>query len=77
MSERSDYLTVGAAARQIGALPADISQMFYRRVLDDEACPVVRGRRMIPPEYVDVIRSALARYGKIKLGVARPGDINT
>jgi len=52
-------LTVSDVARQVGAKPRDISDMFYKRVLSDEMCPVVGGRRLIAPEYVSTIVAAL------------------
>jgi hypothetical protein len=43
-----DYLSVSEAARRLGAKPKDISDLFYRRALRDDLCPIVAGRRLIP-----------------------------
>src|SRR3954447_1438440 len=43
--------TVSDVARQHGVRPRDISDLFYNRELSDKKCPVVGGRRLIPPEY--------------------------
>ena len=60
------HLSVSQAARLIpGAGPKDISDLFYLRRLDDERCPVVAGRRLIPAEYLDTIKVALRRAGKL------------
>jgi hypothetical protein len=58
------YLSIGEAARQIGANPRHISDLFYARVLRDDLCPVMAGRRMIPLDYLEMIRAALRRAGK-------------
>ena len=58
------HMTVSEAARQLGAKPRDISNLFYNRMLRDDLCSVVAGRRMIPPDYLDTIRAALRRAGK-------------
>jgi hypothetical protein len=64
------FLTVGEVARLLpGSKPQDISGLFYRRELPgaDADCPLVGGRRMIPPSYVETIRLALSRAGKLPL----------
>lgn len=58
------FLSVSEVARRIGATPRDISDLFYRRMLRDDLCPVVGGRRLIPDSYVDTIRAALRRAGR-------------
>lgn len=58
------YLTVSEVARQIGATPRDVSDLFYARKLRDDLCPVVGGRRLIPPSYTATIRAALQRAGR-------------
>jgi hypothetical protein len=58
------YLSVSEAARRLGARPKDISDLFYRRVLRDDLCPIVTGRRLIPDAYLDVLRAALKRAGR-------------
>lgn len=55
------HLTVSEAARVLGRRPREISDLFYQRVLSDELCPVVGGRRFIPRDYLPVIEEALRR----------------
>lgn len=59
-----NYLSVSEAARRLGASPRDISDLFYRRELRDDLCPIVGGRRMIPDTYLDLIAAALRRRGR-------------
>jgi len=58
------HLTVSDAAREIGARPRDISSLLYNREIDDAACPIVNGRRMIPRELLPTIRQMLAAKGR-------------
>lgn len=58
------YLSVSQAARRLQARPRDISDLFYRRRLRDDLCPIVGGRRLIPEEYLDMIAAELARTGR-------------
>lgn len=55
------YLSVSEAARRLMARPKDISDLFYRRRLRDDLCPIVAGRRLIPEDYVDCIAQVLKR----------------
>ncbi len=57
-------LSVSEAARRLGARPRDISDLFYRRELRDDLCPIVAGRRLIPASYLDTIAAALRRRGR-------------
>ena len=50
---------VSDVARRLGVAPRVISDLFYQRVLDDSACPVVCGRRIIPEAYVSEIERVL------------------
>lgn len=62
----SDHLSVSEVSRQIpGSVPRDISKLFYDRQLRDDICPVVAGRRLIPADYIPLIKAALIRAGKI------------
>jgi len=58
------YLSVSEAARRLGTRPKDISDLFYRRMLRDDLCPIVAGRRLIPEDYLDCIAAALKRQGR-------------
>lgn len=58
------YVNVSDVARRLGARPRDISDLFYKRALRDDLCPVSGGRRMIPIDYIEVIRAALKRAGR-------------
>jgi hypothetical protein len=57
-------LSVSQAARHLRARPQDISDLFYKRQLRDDLCPIVAGRRLIPEDYLPLIESALKRNGK-------------
>lgn len=59
-----ELLSVSEAARRLGAKPKDISDLFYRRELRDDLCPIIAGRRVILEGYLDAIRSALKRKGR-------------
>ena len=58
------HLSVSEVARRLGANPQDISDLFYKRKLRDDLCPIMAGRRLIPLDYLDQIRLALRRYGR-------------
>lgn len=60
------HLNVSEAARRLGAKPRDISDLYYKRVLRDDICPVVGGRRQIPETYLDIIAMELRRRGLLK-----------
>jgi len=59
-----ETLTVSEAARQLGARPRDITDLFYRRLLRDDLCPIVGDRRLIPEDYLPQVAAALRRRGK-------------
>jgi hypothetical protein len=59
-----EYLSCSEVARRISANPRDISDLFYRRTLRDDLCPIVAGRRLIPVTYIDLIVAALKRAGR-------------
>jgi hypothetical protein len=59
-------MSVSALARRWGVPPQVLSNLFYRRVLDDARCPVVDGRRVIPADYVSVIERVLRERGLIR-----------
>ncbi len=63
--EQMDYLIVSEVARRIGARPKDISDAFYRRLLDDTRCPIIGGRRLIPLDYVATVEATLRDLGRL------------
>ena len=62
-------LTVSETARRLSretgqtVSPQDISNLFYKRHLDDERCPVVGRFRLIPEEYLPTIERVLREHG--------------
>ncbi len=50
---------VSEVARLLKCRPRDISDLFYQRLVSDECCPIVGGRRIIPGDFVPVIEAAL------------------
>jgi hypothetical protein len=58
------YVSVSEAARRLRAKPRDISDLFYRRQLRDDLCPIVAGRRLIPESYLDLVALALKHAGR-------------
>jgi hypothetical protein len=57
---------VSEVARQIGALPRDISDLFYQRKLDDQRCPIIGGRRLVPEDYLEAIEQSLRILGRLR-----------
>lgn len=62
---------VSEVARRYGVRPRDVSTLFYERVLSDERCPVVAGRRLIPEDYLPEIETALRARGLMSEAVQR------
>jgi hypothetical protein len=61
------FLIVSEVARRIpGARPKDISDLLYRRRLDDARCPIVGGRRLIPLDYLPEIERVLREAGYLQ-----------
>ena len=58
------HLSVSEVARRLKARPRDISDLFYRRRLRDDLCPIVGGRRLIPEDYLEMIAIELRRSGR-------------
>jgi hypothetical protein len=75
--DMSDLLTVSDVARalsqELGVAvgPRDISDLFYKRLLRDDLCPIVGGRRLIPRGYLPEILETLRSRGAIP---DRPGE---
>jgi hypothetical protein len=63
------YLTVGMVARELGIKPTVVSSLIYRRVVDVNQCPVVRGRRIIPCALVSRIAEELRSRGLMPAAV--------
>lgn len=59
------FLSVSDVARRLRVRPRDVSDLFYQRVVADDQCPIVAGRRLIPADRLDGIASALARCGRL------------
>ena len=64
-----EFLSASGTAREvserfgINVSPRIITDLFYLRVLSDEACPIVGGRRLIPRTYLPVIVDTLRSRG--------------
>lgn len=58
--------SVSEVARIVGCRPRDISDAFYARVLDEARIFIVAGRRAIPQEYIQEIRTKLTALGKVQ-----------
>lgn len=56
-------VSVGDVARTLRVRPSQITQLFYERRLSDDHCPIVAGRRLIPPDYISIIAMELRRKG--------------
>jgi hypothetical protein len=67
------YLTVGKVARELGVKPTVVSSLIYRRVVDVDRCPVVRGRRAIPRDLVPQIADELRSRGLLPAPVEVAG----
>jgi hypothetical protein len=69
-------LSVSEVARRIGARPRDISDLFYQRELSDDKCPIVGGRRLIPPSYIPVITATLLEHGFSVTGRSSSSEVD-
>ena len=58
-----DLLGVGDAGRELDVNPKVITDLFYKRELREDICPLVSGRRLIPRSYIPIIAMALRRKG--------------
>jgi hypothetical protein len=63
--------TVAVAARMISEetgkaiAPRTLTDLFYKRALDVNRCPIVGDRRMIPCDYVPQIIEVLKKRGLV------------
>lgn len=64
-------LTISQTARRLSrktgqtVSPQDLSNLFYKRCLDDERCPIVGRCRPIPEEYLPTIERVLRERGLV------------
>jgi hypothetical protein len=71
-------LTVGEAAQRITrdtgvtVAPHVISNLFYKRYLDNDRCPVVGQARLIPEDYITTIVRVLRERGTLPASTAGP-----
>jgi hypothetical protein len=74
------YINVSEAVRELGEQlnvdvpPRILSDLFFQRRLDVRRCPVLGGRRLIPRDYLPVIRDALLRSGLVTPGSKESPD---
>ena len=69
------HLSVSDAAREIAdregcnVAPHLISNLFYRRHLDNDRCPIVGRARLIPVDYIPEIVAELRRRGLLEVQI--------
>lgn len=59
------YFTASELARRYDILPRAISDLFYRRILDDKRCPIIKRVRQIPAGYLPEVEKALRAAGHV------------
>ena len=62
------FFAVSDLARQFNCPPREISDLLYARLIPDEECPVIGGRRLIPKKYVAVLAAELAERQRRRTG---------
>jgi hypothetical protein len=73
----SDYQPVGVIARsltdRLGVVvrPRDVTDLFYSRILQEDRCPILAGRRLIPVDLIPAIESKLRENGRIPASAGR------
>lgn len=55
-------LTVRDVARRLGLPPKSVSDFLYKTHFDDDRCPVVGGRRLIPESLLPDLEGELRRW---------------
>lgn len=60
-NQMGKFFIVSEVARRLGVLPRQISDAFYSRKLDDQLCPIVGGRRMIPESYLPEVERIMVK----------------
>jgi len=74
-----DVMFVGQAAVEVGhrlgrtVIPREITALFYHGVIPDNVGPIVGGRRLIHPEALDAIVTAL----KARQRAETPAEVTT
>ena len=73
VSRASAPMNYGVAdvARECCVPVRRVSDLYYQGRLDGARCPVVAGRRLIPADYVPVIRRVLASLAQVKVTKSR------
>lgn len=66
MSAEQKYFSISEVADRYGIAPTVLSNLFYRRQLNDAVCPRIAGRRAIPESYLFALECALRRAGHLK-----------
>ncbi|MCA9069914.1 MAG: hypothetical protein KDA84_13365 [Planctomycetaceae bacterium] len=59
----SELRSVGQVARELSIPPRILSDLFYSHHLDNNRCPVVGGRRLIPNDYLPELEEVLRERG--------------
>ena len=68
------HVTVSDVGRRYGVPPRVISDLFYGRKLDDQRCPIIGGRRLIPIDYLPEVEAALRRAGHLPVELPAAGE---
>lgn len=58
-----DFLSISEVARQLGVPPKTITDLCYRRIIPDDACPIIAGRRLVPKDYLPELTTLLRDRG--------------
>jgi hypothetical protein len=61
----SEVHSISGLARRWGIPPRKISDLFYARKLNEDRCPVIGGRRIIPASYVPTVERVLREVGAL------------
>jgi hypothetical protein len=76
-SAMAEFLFVSEAARELSeklgvpVRPHELTNLFYRRELSDDLCPIVGGRRLIPRGYLQEIADHLRSRGLTQSGTPK------
>jgi hypothetical protein len=73
----AEFVFVSEAARElrekhgVKVRPHELTNLFYRRELSDDLCPIVGGRRLIPRGYLQEIADHLRSRGQTQSGTPK------